>query len=273
MNKKGQGVVEYALLLVFVVGIAMMLNGANLGSAVNGLFNYVAENVATVFGDVPDYASALKNWGNKSKEELSKIDNEKRLTIDEEALANLAGYFIGLKKEDLIPLFKQESTAWSNQVIMLGHLTNNENGGTDFVGSGDQLNAAGIAEVETHIYNWLQHDYGKDGPYDSTKSDSSTRFLFSDYALGNDTGSTFTANNSTYDRGGIKIKLCYDNTDTVIAAKVVVDSFNNGGSAGADSSKGLCVTQIGNLPATANDDFNSNFNKQEVLNKINNNKN
>ena len=30
-KQKGQGIVEYALLLAFVVGIAMMLNGANLG--------------------------------------------------------------------------------------------------------------------------------------------------------------------------------------------------------------------------------------------------
>ena len=36
VKQKGQGIVEYALLLAFVVGIAMMLNGANLGGAVKG---------------------------------------------------------------------------------------------------------------------------------------------------------------------------------------------------------------------------------------------
>ncbi|SDC00854.1 hypothetical protein SAMN04487864_101412 [Succiniclasticum ruminis] len=33
-NNKGQGIVEYALLLAFVVGIALMLNGADLGNAI-----------------------------------------------------------------------------------------------------------------------------------------------------------------------------------------------------------------------------------------------
>jgi len=41
-KQKGQGIVEYALLLAFVVGIAMMLNGANLGDAVKGTFDSVA---------------------------------------------------------------------------------------------------------------------------------------------------------------------------------------------------------------------------------------
>ena len=41
-HKKGQGIVEYALLLAFIVGIAMMLNGTNLGSAVKGVFDDVA---------------------------------------------------------------------------------------------------------------------------------------------------------------------------------------------------------------------------------------
>ena len=41
-KKKGQGIVEYALLLAFIVGIAMMLNGSNLGSAVNDMFDEVA---------------------------------------------------------------------------------------------------------------------------------------------------------------------------------------------------------------------------------------
>lgn len=42
LNKKGQGIVEYALLLAFIVGIAMVLNGSNLGGAVKGVFDDVA---------------------------------------------------------------------------------------------------------------------------------------------------------------------------------------------------------------------------------------
>ena len=42
LKQKGQGIMEYALILAFVVGIAMMLNGANLGGAVKGVFDDVA---------------------------------------------------------------------------------------------------------------------------------------------------------------------------------------------------------------------------------------
>jgi Flp pilus assembly pilin Flp len=41
-KQKGQGIVEYALLLAFIVGIAMMLNGANLSGAVKDTFDSVA---------------------------------------------------------------------------------------------------------------------------------------------------------------------------------------------------------------------------------------
>ena len=56
----------------------MMLNGADLGGAIKGVF----DDVATALGferdyaSVGDYASAVKNWANKSNEELSGIDEE-----------------------------------------------------------------------------------------------------------------------------------------------------------------------------------------------------
>lgn len=53
-KRKGQGIVEYALLLAFVVGIAMMLNGANLGSAVAGVYDNVAN---VLFGSEYDLST------------------------------------------------------------------------------------------------------------------------------------------------------------------------------------------------------------------------
>lgn len=41
LKQKGQGIIENALILAFVVGIGMMLKGANLGDAVNGVFDNV----------------------------------------------------------------------------------------------------------------------------------------------------------------------------------------------------------------------------------------
>lgn len=50
LKQKGQGIVEYALLLAFIVGIAMMLNGVGLKDAVVGVFDDVA-NVLAGFTD------------------------------------------------------------------------------------------------------------------------------------------------------------------------------------------------------------------------------
>ena len=78
LNKKGQGIVEYALLLAFIVGIAMILNGTNLGGAVNGVFDKVALvlgggeefDLSTLEGRnkaiAADYAN-LKSIGDKIK--------------------------------------------------------------------------------------------------------------------------------------------------------------------------------------------------------------
>lgn len=41
VKQKGQGIIEYALLLAFIVGIAMMLNGSNIGGAVLNTFDKV----------------------------------------------------------------------------------------------------------------------------------------------------------------------------------------------------------------------------------------
>lgn len=50
LKQKGQGIVEYAILLAFIVGLAMMLNGANLGGAVKGAFDSVADLLASFNG-------------------------------------------------------------------------------------------------------------------------------------------------------------------------------------------------------------------------------
>ena len=94
--------------------------------------------------------------------------------------------------------------------------------------------------------------------YDDTKSyNSGTKYLFSDYALNNTTGSTFGPHN--YDRGGIKVKLQYDSSGTVVAAKVVMDSTNTGSSAGAGASYGMNATVKNGTTTYGSNDFNQNF--------------
>ena len=261
LHKKGQGIVEYALLLAFVVGIAMMLNNTSLGGAVKDTF----DDVATALGFVRDYASAVKNWGNMSNEELSKIEEEKRLTIDQEGLGNLAGFFIGKDRTYMQSLFNsnKQGSANTNQTFVLGWFHNDEPGGASFTASSEYFGETARADIESHIFNWLQQDYGtfSNGTidsYDDTKSyNSGTKYLFSDYALNNTTGSTFGPHN--YDRGGIKVKLQYDSSGTVVAAKVVMDSTNTGSSAGAGASYGMNATVKNGTTTYGSNDFNQNF--------------
>ncbi len=63
VKQKGQGIVEYALILAFVVGIGMMLNGSNLGGAVKGLFDDVAAVLGGSENKQLTYAEALSKWG------------------------------------------------------------------------------------------------------------------------------------------------------------------------------------------------------------------
>ena len=67
-KQKGQGIVEYALLLAFIVGLAMMLNSANLSGEVKDTFDKVA---ALLGGEAKSaYASALEKWGKIPRSEL-----------------------------------------------------------------------------------------------------------------------------------------------------------------------------------------------------------
>ena len=99
LKQKGQGIVEYALLLAFVVGIAVALQGVGLKDAVVGVFDDVATVLAG--GKESQYASALTKWGNMSTADLHAADPNERLAADKEGLANAAEFFLGKEIENL----------------------------------------------------------------------------------------------------------------------------------------------------------------------------
>ena len=116
LHKKGQGIVEYALLLAFVVGVAMMLSGSNLGGAIKGVFEDVA---IAIEGN--KYAPYFKQWHDKTSDWLyDNVDNEERLKADQEALARIARAFIGLDQEGVQKLIAQ---FLSKEMEKLSHLT------------------------------------------------------------------------------------------------------------------------------------------------------
>ncbi|MBQ6744025.1 MAG: hypothetical protein IJR05_04655 [Acidaminococcaceae bacterium] len=97
VKQKGQGIVEYALLLAFIVGIAMMLNGAGLKNSVIDVYDYVADFLA--YRTYTQYYGELHNATNS---QLASVANAKRVKADQEGLQALVQNLLGLSKEDAL---------------------------------------------------------------------------------------------------------------------------------------------------------------------------
>ena len=97
LKQKGQGIVEYALILAFVVGVALMLNSTTLGNAEKSVFDYVVDYLT-----YRTYYSYYGDWHKLSNGELKAIDNKIRVKADQEALQALGENLLGLSKEDAL---------------------------------------------------------------------------------------------------------------------------------------------------------------------------
>ena len=100
-KQKGQGIVEYALLLAFVVSVALFMNDS-LSSTVKGVFDDVADYLA-----YKTYNEYFVGWHNLSNDELATIDNNKRIKADQEAMQSLVHNLIGMSKEDALKELKK----------------------------------------------------------------------------------------------------------------------------------------------------------------------
>lgn len=96
LKQKGQGIVEYALLLAFVVGIAVALQGVGLKDAVVGVFDDVATVLAGGRERDNKYLAAFKKWGTMSYNDLQNESQAARIAADMEGLTNIANYFNSL---------------------------------------------------------------------------------------------------------------------------------------------------------------------------------
>ena len=94
-NEKGQGLTEYVLLLAFIAAIAFMLNSGGLLGTVKGSYNETQGIFAMLFGD-----NSRPDWGHADISTFNESNSAERLARDQEALVNLANYFIGKKKKD-----------------------------------------------------------------------------------------------------------------------------------------------------------------------------
>ncbi len=238
LKQKGQGIVEYALLLAFIVGLAMMLNGANLGGAVKGVF----DDVASLLGGENKYVAALKKWGDKTKAELKQISNPERLAADQQALINIGQAFVGLK------------VSYINSKLLTGSSENeirNSYIGDDLNGNGNKeivvLNFEPDSSVQgiedpwklrsnngqtkgMNPMQWMQADYGTAGEngqlnYSAAGFDNNKKYFYSDQMIDNKGSDGFGwANDQWSDHRSVRISFTVNqDTDVVEAARVRIN--------------------------------------------------
>ena len=186
-KQKGQGIVEYALLLAFVVGIAMMLNGANLGSAIKGVYEDVANvlfgseyDLSTPEGRLAADKARIKKLGeaiaanfkknNAKKDDYKKVDNPATLNGDYLSILVLPdgslNIFTGTGSQGkwLTELEQSDPTTYNNYVSAL------QNVGIDlsnsFVSDAVVKNDKGKDMGKTQYYtdaNFKPYSSGDDG--------------------------------------------------------------------------------------------------------------
>lgn len=199
IKQKGQGIVEYAILLAFIVGIAMMLNSGGIRGAVKDTL----DNVVVLLRGNP-YAPYFQAWHDKSSAWLSaNATSEERLKADQEALARIARAFIGLSEGEVKDLIKDLSVSrsgnvsfynatnyaegengWSQTLVPLSYNTNHlENDTENYI----HLDWAGNAETVKLLTNDVVAYKGDaaDNPYSEKKNTGvNDRIFYSDGMIG-----------------------------------------------------------------------------------------
>lgn len=116
--EKGQGLTEYVLILAFIAGVAFAMfggDGSLKGTLVN-TFTRTVNIIAGLFDEDYGYVTAsqkypdyFKDWSTKTSEELNEISAVERLKADQEGLALIASYFLGLTQDEVYGLMAGDS--------------------------------------------------------------------------------------------------------------------------------------------------------------------
>ena len=225
LTEKGQGLVEFALILVFCAGIGIAAREAGFGKAIDALLGS---------GERPEYetaaiGSARKiDWGKEpfsgDSSTFSEANAAERLAWDQKSLENLARHFIGKSKNEIktkiLKNGKSADMGWGErgEEVLLGHFKPTaDKQGTVFVPT--TLNDGDI----TNIFSWLKGDYNTTRGQVNPNYDGQYRYFVSDYSIGQGWADSAGYNQEI----GVRLTLEYDWSDpnnlVVIGANIAID--------------------------------------------------
>jgi Flp pilus assembly pilin Flp len=94
-KQKGQGIVEYALLLAFILAIAIAMQGSGIDNAIANTFSRVAQALG--------FETDQDKWSTMNADDLlnDSASAAARLKHDKDFLANIGKKFIGLTSSEL----------------------------------------------------------------------------------------------------------------------------------------------------------------------------
>ncbi len=233
-KQRAQGIVEYALILAFVVSVIGFFNSSLL------------DTVKDVYYDVADYLAFRTyneyygEWHNLSKSDLAAISNDKRKKADQEGLQALVHKLIGLNKEDALAELqklmpdatendvKPDANGNSKTLTLLTYWEHYE-ANPPYVTLGNDANMNAVAYVtngQATMYGW--HAADNNIKYDRTVSVD--RVFFSNDMSGNTNQRTIAA------------QLHYDSTGTKVESVSVVA---HKGDKNGEAAEGLNITVTG----------------------------
>jgi len=224
-TQKGQGLVEFALILAFCAGIGIAAREAGFAKALGALFDS---------GERPEYetaaiGSARKiDWGKEvysgESSTFSEANAAERLAWDQKSLENLARYFIGKSKNEIktkiLKNGKSADMGWGErgEEVLLGHFKPTaDKQGTVFVPT--TLNDGDI----TNIFSWLKGDYNTTRGQVNPNYDDQYRYFVSDYSI----SQGWSDKSGKEQEIGVRLTLEYDWSDpnnlVVIGANIAID--------------------------------------------------
>ncbi|MBR2216247.1 MAG: hypothetical protein IJ849_10915 [Selenomonadaceae bacterium] len=179
-GQKGQGMVDYALIIAFVVAIGLAISGSGLGDAIK---NVLADTGVAIAGK-DNYADALNKYGSISTAELKQVSNAERIAIDKAALSNLGKIFLGKTEAEVKALLGVNNITGGNNpygaILFDYEVASSDDGApvTKLRYNGGSFNSLDAVE-------WMKGNYTRNtaNDYTASKTINDARYLFSDDAI------------------------------------------------------------------------------------------